>query len=165
MEKWKVRIWIWLKHNMAKPVSFQGQSKAPWWGGKGGWWKPHFLGGILKEKLKKSGVKWANFCVKSAGGTQVGGILRFLKKKWAVIDIFMSFLCFVAWKHQFTSDSCSFTYFSSWNVPKRLHAQQITSTLYESYTIFQVGKFWFFHRKWETKWAKSGVGSRWVGEK
>ena len=50
----------------------------------------------MKEKLKKSGVKWAKFCVKSAGGTQVGGILRFLKKKWAVIDIFMSFLCFVA---------------------------------------------------------------------
>ena len=46
----------------------------------------------MKEKLKKSGVKWADFCVKSAGGTQVGGILRFLKKKWAVIDIFMSFL-------------------------------------------------------------------------
>ena len=63
------------------------------------------------------------------------------------------------------SQLCSFTYFSSWNVPKRLHAQRITSTLYESYTIFQVGKFWFFHRKWETKWAKSGVGSRWVGGK
>jgi len=65
-------------------VSRKSQSKAPWWGGKGGWWKPHFLGGILKEKLKKSGVKWANFCVKSAGGTQVGGILRLLQC-WCVL--------------------------------------------------------------------------------
>ena len=36
---------------------------------------------------------------------------------------------------------------------------------YETYTVFQVGKFHFLHKKWEIRWAKSGVGSKWMGGK